>query len=84
MSEAAYAVEKGPGMVDRLMGEAQRLHEEIEMLLQKLQPVRSQGPDITAPPMAPSEVPANRLHEAVMTVESANQRLRLLGSELNL
>ena len=70
------------GMIDRLMGESQRLHEEIEQLVHILQPVRSVGPDSAN--AQPQEAPANRLHEIILTVEAANQRLRVLKSELHL
>lgn len=70
------------GMIDRMNDLLQRLHAEIETLEIALQPVRTSSPEREM--AMPQEAPANRLHEFILAIESANNRLRMLHSELHL
>lgn len=70
------------GQMDQLLGHCQRLHEEIELLVNKLVSVRSIAPQDSQ--ASPHEAPSNRLHEAILTIEHANLRLHTLSMELNL
>jgi hypothetical protein len=70
------------GQIDRMNDLLSRLHAEIEALEIALQPVRTPSPDREL--AIPQEIPANRLHEFILAIETANNRLRMLHSELQL
>lgn len=72
----------GLGMMDRLDGELQRVMEEIDQLEHILSGVRTSSSDRSL--TEPQEAPSNRLHEFILRAEAANQRLRILKSELHL
>jgi len=71
-----------PGMIDQLMEGAARVHEEIDQLTHILTPVRGIGFEDKA--SAPQDSPTNRLHEAILMIEGASQKLRALKLELHL